>query len=63
MDLQHNPAINPHIYNNDYETNENFEDNFEDPYKLTHPSIITKYPSTYVFKKKILKALLQLGLP
>jgi hypothetical protein len=48
MNLRHNPAINPRIYNDDYETNENSEDNFEDPYELLHPSIITKYPSTYI---------------
>jgi hypothetical protein len=47
MNLISNPKQNTLIFNEDYETYENFEDNFEDRYELKHPSIITKYPTTY----------------
>jgi hypothetical protein len=69
MNLRHNPVINSHVYNNGYETNKNIEDNFDDLYELTHPSIITKYPSKYIphhntsIQRKIPKALLPLELP
>jgi hypothetical protein len=53
MDLRSDPKQNPRIFNKDYVTNENFEDNFEDPYELKHPSIITKYPTEYVFDYNI----------
>jgi hypothetical protein len=44
----HKKAQKNSKYFNNFETYENFEDNFEDRFQVTHPSLITKYPLSYV---------------
>jgi hypothetical protein len=39
---------NTKYFKRSYDTYANFEDNFEDPFEVRDPSIITKYPESFV---------------